>query len=248
MKLLIWLISLAALGLALAIAAAGPGTRFGIWDYGTGLQIIRKAALPVMIASGVSVAAFGLSLFAARGIALLPLIAAIAAGAAAMVPVKMKAAVDANPFIHDITTDFADPPSIIIAANEDRKNPPHYVGDEPAPRSDMTTAEAQRAAFPDIETMRVDMSVEDAAARATSVVTDMGMKLLSDGPIDDGWMIEAADTTFWFGFVDDFIVRIRPDGDGALVDLRSKSRVGASDLGANAQRVRTFMEKFEAGA
>ena len=246
MKLLIWLISLAALGLALAIAAAGPGTRIGLWDYGTGLQIIRQTALPVMIAAGAGVAAFVLSLFAARGLAVFPLIAAIAAGVAAMVPVKMKAAVDANPFIHDITTDFSDPPPIIIAANEDRKNPPDYVGDEPAPRSDMTTAEAQRAAFPDIETMHVAMSVEDAAARATSVVTDMGMKLLSDGPVDDGWMIEAADTSFWFGFVDDFIVRIRPDGAGATIDLRSKSRVGVSDLGANAQRVRTFMEKFEA--
>lgn len=245
MKLLIWLISLAALGLALAIAVAGPGTRIGVWDYGTGLQIIRQAALPVMVAAGASVAAFVLALFTSRGLAVLPLIAAVTAGVAAMVPVKMKAAVDANPFIHDITTDFSDPPPIIIAANEQRNNPPEYVGDEPAPRSDMTTAEAQRNAFPDIETMHVAMSVEDAAARAKSVVTDMGMKLLSNGPINDEWMIEAADTSFWFGFVDDFIVRIRPDGDGAMIDLRSKSRVGVSDLGANAQRVRTFIEKFE---
>ena len=245
MKILIWLISLAALGLALAIAVAGPGTRFGLWDYGTGLTIIRQAALPTMVAAGASVAAFVLSFFVAHRFAVMPLIAAAAAVVAAMVPVKMKAAVDANPFIHDITTDFADPPAIIIAANEERSNPPEYVGDEPAPRSDMTTAEAQQAAFPDIKTMQVAMSVEDAAARATAVVTDMGMKLLSDGPTDDGWMIEAAHTSFWFGFVDDFVVRIRPEGDGAIIDIRSKSRVGISDLGANADRVRTFIEKFE---
>ncbi len=248
MKILIWIVSLVALGAAVAIAVAGPGTRLGLWDYGTGLGLIRQMALPVMIAAAASVAAFVLALFIARGLSPLPLIAAVFAGVAAMVPVKMKAAFEANPFIHDITTDFSDPPMIVAAANEDRKNPPDYVGDAPAPRSDMTTAEAQRAAFPDIETIRTGKNVDDAAAIAGSVVTEMGMKLLSDGPAEDGWAIEAAYTSFWFGFVDDFVVRIRPDGDGAIVDVRSKSRIGGSDLGANAKRVTTFMEKFEAAS
>lgn len=246
MKILIWLVSLAALGLALGMASAGPGARLELWDYGTGLKLIRQLALPVMIAAAASAAAFLLALFTVRSLALLPLAAAIFAGLAAFAPIKMKEAVAANPFIHDITTDFDDPPAILAAANEKRKNPPHYVGNAPAPRSDLTTAEAQRAAFPDIESIHVGKTVEDTAAIATSVVTDMGMKLLSDGPTEDGWMIEAAHTSLWFGFVDDFIVRIRPDGDGAIVDVRSKSRVGGSDLGANAARVRTFTKKFEA--
>ncbi len=248
MKFLIWLVSLAAIGLALAIAVAGPGTKFGLWEYGDGLGIIRKAALPAMVAAGICLAAFVIALFSARGLAALALVAGLSAGAAAMVPVKMKAAVDANPFIHDITTDFDNPPQIVSGAGEQRNNPPEYVGAEPAPRSELTTAEAQREAFPDIETMRVAMSVEDAAAKASSVVTDMGMKLLSDGPVEGGWIIEAADTSFWFGFVDDFVVRIEPDGDDVKVDVRSKSRVGASDLGANAARVRAFMAAFESAA
>ncbi len=248
MKILIWLISLAALGLALAIAASGPGTRLGLWEYGTGLKLIRQLAMPVMIAAVASAGAFVLALFSVRRLSLIPLAAAIAAAAAALVPIKMKEAVDANPFIHDITTDFDDPPMIVAAANEERRNPPEYVGDEPAPRSDLTTAEAQREAFPDIGTIRTDRNIEDAASIAASVVTGMGMKLLSDGPVDDGWVIEAAYTSFWFGFVDDFIVRIRADGDRAIVDVRSKSRVGGSDLGANAKRVRTFTQKFEAAA
>lgn len=248
MKILIWLVSLAALGLALAIALAGPASRLELWEYGDGLKLIRQLALPVMIAAGASIGAFLVALFMVRSIAVVPLFAAICAGLAAFVPIKMKQDFEANPFIHDITTDFDDPPAIVAAANEERKNPPHYVGDEPEPRSDRTTAEAQRAEFPDIKPIRVDMDVETAAARATSIVTDMGMKLLSDGPSDDGWLIEAAYTSMWFGFVDDFIVRIRPNGDGAIIDLRSKSRVGGSDLGANAKRIRTFTEKFAAAA
>jgi hypothetical protein len=54
LRSLILLVSLAAVGLALAIVAAGPGTRFGLWDYGTGLLIIRTVALPVLIAAGLS--------------------------------------------------------------------------------------------------------------------------------------------------------------------------------------------------
>jgi len=52
--------------------------------------------------------------------------------------------------------------------------------------------------------------------------------------------IEATETTFWFGFKDDVVIRIRPEGAGSRVDVRSKSRVGKSDLGANAARIRRF--------
>ncbi len=248
MRIVIWLVSLGAIAIALAIALSGPGTRLGIWEYGTGLGIIRQAALPAMIAAGVSVAAFVAAMIGARSMAIVPLLAALMAGAAAMVPVKMKQAVDANPFIHDITTDFENPPQILAGAEEERKNPPDYVGAEPAPRSELTIAEAQQEAFPDIGPIVVGLPVEEAAAIATDVIKAMGMELLRDGPVGEGWAIEAADTSLWFGFVDDFVVRVTPDGDGARLDIRSKSRVGVSDLGANAARVREFSEQYSAAA
>jgi uncharacterized protein (DUF1499 family) len=248
MRIIIWLISIAAILLALAIALAGPGTRFGLWEYGTGLTIIRQAAMPTMIAAGASVTAFAAALIGARSLTLLPLIAALGAGAAAMVPVKMKQAVDAYPLIHDITTDFENPPPIVAGANAERKNPPGYVGAEQAPRLEITIAEAQRDAFPDIQPITVDKPVEETADIARDVVTSMGMALLSDGPVEEGWLIEATATTLWFGFIDDFVVRVTPDGDGARVDVRSKSRVGLSDLGANGLRVLEFSEKFSEAA
>jgi uncharacterized protein (DUF1499 family) len=57
--------------------------------------------------------------------------------------------------------------------------------------------------------------------------------------------IEATATTRWFGFKDDVVIRIAPsDGNGSRVDIRSVSRVGLSDVGTNARRIRTFLKKF----
>ena len=59
--------------------------------------------------------------------------------------------------------------------------------------------------------------------------------------------IEATATTFWFGFKDDVVVRIVPAPGGSRVDVRSVSRVGVSDVGANAKRVRDFLQKLARG-
>ena len=58
-------------------------------------------------------------------------------------------------------------------------------------------------------------------------------------------MIEATDTTFWFGFKDDVAIRVRPDDGGSVIDVRSVSRVGRSDLGTNARRILQFLERVE---
>ena len=229
---------------ALAIGLAGPGARFGFWAYGDGFAIMRQAALPAMVAAGAALLAFVVSLFVARGLALLALVAALAAGAAALVPIQMRAQVNANPFIHDVTTDFDNPPAIVAAADLPRNNPPDYVGAEPAPRSELTVAEAQREAFPDIQPLTIDGDIDDVAARARTALKAMGMDILADTKTGEGVVLEAAHTSLWYGFVDDFIVRITPTDGGVRVDVRSKSRVGGSDLGANAKRVRAFLKRM----
>lgn len=250
MKIVVWIISLITIGLALAIALAGPGSRMGWWDYSTGLQIIREAGLPVMIAAGVSLLTFitTLALSSLRGLAPVALIGTVLAGAAATTPIMMKRDFEANPFIHDVTTDFENPPPILAGADEPRVNPPAYVGDEIMPRSEIKIADAQREAFPDITPIETSLSVEAASAAALEVIQSMDLKLLDDSKTEDGRLIEAAYTSLWFGFVDDFIVRIEPADNGAKIDIRSKSRIGGSDLGANAKRIREFTKKFEAKA
>jgi uncharacterized protein (DUF1499 family) len=71
---------------------------------------------------------------------------------------------------------------------------------------------------------------------------------------DQGWIIgaanadtgsiEATDSSFWFGFTDDIAIRVRPEGTGAHIEMRSVSRVGRSDLGANARRMRPYLEEL----
>ena len=85
------------------------------------------------------------------------------------------------------------------------------------------------------------MPPDAAFERALSAVHALGWELVAD---DTGaGRIEATDTTFWYGFKDDVVVRIRPDGGGSRIDVRSKSRVGRSDVGANAARIRAYAEQ-----
>ncbi|MEM8771052.1 MAG: DUF1499 domain-containing protein [Pseudomonadota bacterium] len=244
-RILIWLISIGAILTALVIASAGPGTRLGLWEYGDGLGLIRKAAMPAMIAGGLSVLAVIASAVTARGLLPISIIAATASLGAASVPMQMKALFEGNPFIHDITTDFDNPPPILAAAGDERNNPPEYLGDEKAPRSEMTVTQAQADAFPDIVSIETSMSVDDAAVKAEDAIRAMGMTIIANNAHEDGRLIEAYHQSPWFGFIDDFVVRVSPSPSGAILDIRSKSRVGGSDLGANAKRVRTFMKKFE---
>ncbi len=79
---------------------------------------------------------------------------------------------------------------------------------------------------------------------AVAVAHDMGWEIIAEVPADG--RIEAVDTTFWFGFKDDVVVRIKPADGGSRVDVRSVSRVGRSDLGTNARRIRNFLDKLAA--
>ena len=76
--------------------------------------------------------------------------------------------------------------------------------------------------------------------RALATARSLGWDIVASDP--PAGRIEATDTTFWFGFKDDVVIRIRPQGSGARLDVRSKSRVGRSDVGANAARIRRFRQ------
>ena len=259
-------LGLLALGCALAIGLSGPGSRVGLWDWSFGLKLIRWVASPgtipgvplppILLAAGLALVAGGAAFVTRNAQAgLFAVVSALLAGGALMVPLKMRAAVEANPFIHEVTTDFDDPPAIIAAAGLPRKNPADYRGADPVPQSaeGLTVAEAQARAFPDIQPIVTGDSLEMARDKARAVIAAMKMEILAEGPAGDapgaGWRIEAVATSTWFGFKDDFIVRLTSQAEGGTrIDLRSKSRVGGSDLGANAARVRDFIGRFSAPA
>ncbi|NWG71832.1 MAG: DUF1499 domain-containing protein [Parvularculaceae bacterium] len=241
------LVSIIALVLAAALAGLGPAYRADVIDLSQAFGVMRVLALPTLIAAGLAAIAFVGALLTARSHAGIALVADLAAGIAGYAPIKMRSLAEANPRIHDITTDFENPSAIVAAADLPRRNPPAYAGGDMVGETGKSVADSQRAAFPDIKPLIVGADVPGTAAKAREVLKSMRMEVLAESrPEDGGLVIEAVLTTLWFGFKDDFIVRLAPAEGGTRIDVRSKSRVGGSDLGANAARVRKFLAAMDA--
>jgi uncharacterized protein (DUF1499 family) len=99
-------------------------------------------------------------------------------------------------------------------------------------------AAAQREAYPDIVPQEFDEAPEVVFERAITAARELGWDIVAEVP--EQGRIEATDTTFWFRFKDDIVIRIRPTATGSVLDARSVSRVGLSDVGKNAARLREF--------
>jgi len=142
------------------------------------------------------------------------------------------------PAIHDITTDTQQPPPFVavLPLRVDALNPVAYGGADVAAK--------QHKAFPDIAPVALNLPPGRAFDRAMTAARTMGWELVASDPA--AGRIEATDTTFWFGFKDDVVVRVTPQPGGSRVDVRSLSRVGGGDLGANAARVRRYLDALKA--
>ena len=140
------------------------------------------------------------------------------------------------PFIHDITTDTVNPPAFIavVAAREaEGANPHDYAGE--------AVARQQECGYPELEPFIADAEPATAYDRALDVANNMGWEIVAtDRALG---RIEATDTSTWYGFKDDIVIRVLAV-EGATksrVDVRSLSRVGRSDVGVNAARIRTYL-------
>ena len=232
------------LGGALAAAAAPLGFRTGLLPAGAALALMAVALLVLL-----GVLAAGLLMLLRGGLAQLDLrtgaALALAAGISAIPITTVILSIGAPP-IHDITTDTADPPRFdaMVAVRGDTANPLEYRGPK--------LAATQRAAYPDIQPLVLPGDPGELADIAVAVAEGLGWQVVAvDSETDRGVLIEATDTTYWFGFKDDVAVRLRraPAVLGATtVDVRSISRVGIGDLGANAARIRRFLDRLRAAA
>jgi uncharacterized protein (DUF1499 family) len=144
------------------------------------------------------------------------------------------------PPIHDISTDFESPPNFMIStrAREAR------AGRTPPPQSPETQA-AQKSTYPDIQPAMVDLEPEQAYRLTLRLCKELGWRVVDALPPNlrgDGVAhVDATDRSFVFAFVDDIAIRIRPVGNQTRIDIRSVSRVGKHDFGANARRIRRFL-------
>ena len=236
---------IATLGFALAVLAAaaavasGLGSRIELWTFRTGFHFLKWAAWGGLASAALSlaglVAAFARP--AARGRAvLLGALGLVIGAVVAWVPWTWKQRAESVPPIHDITTDIADPPlfEAILPLRADAPNPSEYGGD--------SIAAQQREGYPDMAPLTIDEPPERAFLRALEAARDMGWEIVDSDPARG--RIEATDTTPWYGFKDDVVVRVRPEGSGSRIDVRSVSRVGRSDVGTNARRIEDYFEKL----
>ena len=235
---------LAWLGLSLGVACvlaeliAGIGHRLGWWDYRLGIGILAVSAwvaLGALLASLIG-ATLALRNSAQRllGIGVAGfVVAALAAG----LPGYSYYVARHVPPIHDISTDTDNPPRF-VAALEARKGAQNTVDYSAA------TAAQQKQGYPDIRPALIDIPPGTAFARALAAARSLGWQILASVPAEG--RIEAVDTSLLFGFKDDIVIRVAANGEGSRVDLRSLSRVGRSDIGANARRIRAFLGELGA--
>lgn len=226
---LVLLLSVAA---AILLLVAGPGTRLGLWEFRTGFAVMRWAAFAGLASAALSALMLVVPRTRRGGVG--PLLAALVIGlATAFVPWQGMQQARAVPPIHDITTDTTRPPEFvaILPLRADAPNPATYGGAE--------LARAQAGAYPDLRPRRIDAAPAQAFERALQAARAMGWEIVAADAA--AGRIEATDTTFWFGFKDDVVVRVEADGNGSRVDVRSVSRVGASDVGTNAKRIRAYL-------
>jgi len=241
------------LALVLALAAAvmlalGPlGWRAGWWHYRVGFfTLMPWAAYCGLAAIAVALAALVISRRVNTAQQMVIGIVALTIGAAvAYVPWHYYQMRGAYPSIHDITTDWDNPPqfrAVLPLRQAEEANPVAYEGAK--------VSDQQRRAYPDIAPLALDLAPPEAFARALRTAEHLGWTIVATEPptASGTGRIEASQKSRWFGFTDDVVIRIAAAESGSRVDIRSVSRNGRGDFGVNATRVRGYLAALRAAA
>jgi MFS family permease len=228
------------LAMVLVMLAAPVGYRLRLWSALTALT--KVTALGVV--TGGLAAVLALVSLAAGGWRVGPgttamLLAIILAGVAAVaLPLRVKRIARSLPF-NDVSTDTATAPAFEALLPLRRAELP----DAAAAYDGAKLAALQRARYPDLAALHLPAARLEAFAQALAAAKGMGWRIVAEDPTRG--RIEAYDRTRWYGFIDDIVIRLIAEGAGTRLDMRSASRVGISDLGKNAMRIRRYRAMLE---
>ena len=228
---------------------ASFGTRLGYWNYRVGLYEIFPYCLYIGVAALVIGLVWVVTALAANKATGLRYGLTGFVGAIIVLVVPLSDYLDSygKPPIHDISTDVEHPPEFasLVLQRQGATNPPDYDG---AKRVTMdgksyTVTQLQKKYYADIHTIgRLGISPEQLFNHALAAARALGWTIVAVAP-DEG-RIEATYTSFFFGFVSDIVIRVKPSGLGARVDIRAKSRVGEADGGTNAGLIRAYVKQL----
>jgi uncharacterized protein (DUF1499 family) len=227
---------IAATGLIL-LGLAGPAYRVGVLSLANAFTLLQWAAYAGVAAVILGAIAAGLAYRRHSRVQMLVAAPALLAGLIAVgVPFEFQRRARAVPPIHDISTDLENPPMFetIVPLRADAPNS--------LERSSEVT-ELQRKGYPDLAPVTLPVPLDQAFDRALTRAQEEGWQIATADKSTG--RIEATDTTPWFGFKDDIVVRLTPWGAGTRVDLRSVSRIGRSDIGTNARRIRHYLDLLQ---
>lgn len=232
-------ILLAAIVAALAIAVMMFGAHFNLWEPIVGFGLVRTYMNPVAYGVlGLGVVGLLLQLFSRNRAGAVKTVLASLIGVGLLAPTiysQMQPQVKFPP-IHDISTDTVNPPQFLVL-DETRagaKNSLVYGGAE--------TAAHQQKAYPDIAPIQTHRLASLAYAEALRVGQAMGWEIVAQDPAQ--FRFEATARTPVYQFADDIVVVVTPLDSASQIDIRSVSRVGRSDRGVNAARIREFIQAF----
>lgn len=256
-------------------AIAALGTKFGLWPWQVGLGQMTIGIGPgiALLALGLSLVAQVIALIKAprKQAFILALAATLIAAFCMFRLAGLGAQANSLPPLHDIQTDWADPiqfSSDLMAAREaegetnpvlDAPTIPDYAEARWPGTAGRLVSEVQEESeekegaegtvYPTLESIYFSQSPDEIATLTERMMRKRGWKIVTPAPVDgnalDQVQLEATATSGWFGFKDDVAVRIRPVDGATRVDIRSTSRVGLSDLGANSKRVYALMIELE---
>jgi hypothetical protein len=239
------------------IPIAALGTKIGLWGWKFGFGLVCLTIAPILIGLALLFAL----VVVAMGLFQRPRLTSWQGWLALLIPLclvtygnMLRKTAQSLPPIHDIATDTSNPPVFsakLMAIRGKDANTLEYEGKRIAagaiksPWTGRLVVEAQRAAYPDIQTISVNSLTPERAYRAALAAAELiGWNVGVTDPVNGH--IEATDTSFWFGFTDDIAIRVSqsPEG-GSLINMRSVSRVGISDIGKNAARIRAYKKALE---
>ena len=228
---------------------ASFGTVMGWWSLNTGFLILLPAIAVGAIGflCGVAWAWSALARNESTG-ARWGFVGLIGSAVAIGIPLNDARLALISPPIHDISTDieYAPPFKDLLPLRAGAPNSPDYDGPKTIVyEGKKTTVSAlQKKYYEDVIPYIVFGKPLAIFWRALNAANAMGWHVVSFDP--KTLRIEATESSFWFGLTDDIVIRVKPAGKlGARLDIRSKSRVGNNDRGANAARIRAFVKKLK---
>jgi uncharacterized protein (DUF1499 family) len=224
--------------LSILLIAAGPiGWRAGWWHFRFAFNVLMPYSAYLAVAGLIVSVATLLFLRSSLGRSgtRAAIASLIVSGALVYIPWQWTHTRATVPPIHDVTTDTENPPSFAAVLAARRAEDGNSVVYDP------NNAALQKEGYPDIAPVLTDLAPDEAFRRALDTAKAMsGWHIVLSDPATGH--IEASQSSRFFGFTDDIVIRVAADGAGSRIDMRSEARQGRSDYGVNAARVRKYMD------